>query len=321
MKRIARLATLAILTSPTLAFRINNGGSSPEAQRETTSDGRTVLPSRSGSLVVKILPGPGNNSVSGNTQIILTAWNGHLRERRKVNGTRPERFRVRPADYWITVEVDGHRAAYKSVNRSDFRGGDLHITVPVGSSDPNGRTRSAEGAIVSVDTLAIPKKAMRELEKAQTAGDGGRTDKALRHLRKAVEIFPDFYQAYNNMGAMLLKGGHSQEAERALRQSLRIRPDNEMALTNLAHIALSENRNGQAIELLSKLIHIDSTNVWAHTFLGESYFRLRLYDAAAPPLERALALDPDAYVASYRLGAILLSKEIEAELSIDSKSF
>ena len=64
---------------------------------------------------------------------------------------------------------------------------------------------------------------------------------AVSHLRRAVEMQPDFLEAHNNLGILLARSGHLDEAIEQFRQALEIAPGSAEVRRNL-DIALGGRR-------------------------------------------------------------------------------
>ena len=62
---------------------------------------------------------------------------------------------------------------------------------------------------------------------------GGRFDEAIVHFQRAVEIKPDFAEAYNNLANALARSGQVDAAIVQYQKALEINPDNAGAHNNL----------------------------------------------------------------------------------------
>lgn len=95
--------------------------------------------------------------------------------------------------------------------------------------------------------LAIPAKAQRELEKGNRATEKGDLETGRRHFLKAIELFPKFSNAYNNLGVVALLKADLGEADERFGQALRINPRDRYALINIAKVRLAQH-NAKAAE-------------------------------------------------------------------------
>src|SRR4051812_10619200 len=66
--------------------------------------------------------------------------------------------------------------------------------------------------------------------------EDGHYEKAARFLRRAVELKPDWAEAYNNLGVVYARSGSYEEAVVALRQAISLRPAYPLAYTNLGRV-------------------------------------------------------------------------------------
>jgi len=142
------------------------------------------------------------------------------------------------------------------------------------------------GAMISVHDLDVPPKASKEFDRSMKAFRSGDFHSAAGHLKKAIEIDPDFIQAHNNLGATyinlreydgavaelqktielapnlqepyhnlgmaLLLLHRLPEAEAAARRALDLRPKHSGARYTLGRILAMEEKNTlEAVELLS----------------------------------------------------------------------
>ncbi|OPX21719.1 MAG: hypothetical protein B1H03_06060 [Planctomycetales bacterium 4484_113] len=102
----------------------------------------------------------------------------------------------------------------------------------------------------------------------------GKYDEAAKHYRKAIELKPDFAEAYNNLGIVLCELGHYVESEASLQQSLQLRP-----------------------------------HPYPHCNLGDLYSRQGRFEAAEAELLAALKMKPDFAAAIYTLAQVLAKTE------------
>ena len=61
----------------------------------------------------------------------------------------------------------------------------------------------------------------------------GNRDRAIRHLRKALRIDPDFAEAFNNLGTIYATGGDFSRAAKCYQRALEKNPEYDEARKNL----------------------------------------------------------------------------------------
>lgn len=84
------------------------------------------------------------------------------------------------------------------------------------------------------------------------AGEG-RMDEALVHIRKAVDIMPDYAEGYYNLGYILSTLGRKGEAERAYRRALEIKPYYQHPAMKLAGLLRARDRGDEAGEVMRRM--------------------------------------------------------------------
>ncbi len=94
-------------------------------------------------------------------------------------------------------------------------------------------------------------------------------NEAIVFFRRAIDLNPDFSEAYYNLGVANEKLGKHEDSIAALKQSIRLAPDNANA----------------------------------HYALGYAYYQLKRYKESIGALERSLALKPDNAFALNKLGS------------------
>ncbi len=98
---------------------------------------------------------------------------------------------------------------------------------PVDVTGKNEAARSPD------NTVLIDENAKKYLLEGLTFGNAGKHELALEAYRKAIEIQPDYIDAFNNLGWTYGQLGRFDEAEEALLKALSLKPDHELAQGNL----------------------------------------------------------------------------------------
>ena len=132
--------------------------------------------------------------------------------------------------------------------------------------------RFPDRTTVSVEWLLIPRKARTELFKAVRQSRRYESEKALKHLKKAVKIYPGFYEAYNIMSIQYLRLNQPQEAIRVLQKSIEVEANNVEAYWQLGKIHLRAKRYQEATKMLRKAHQQNSNSPRILMGLGDAYF-------------------------------------------------
>lgn len=145
---------------------------------------------------------------------------------------------------------------------------------------------------VQATQLTISDKALREYEEARK--DLGRHDgdSATKHLERAVELSPQFAEAWNEMGTIAYQGGKYPRAEECFRTSLRLDPQAYEPLVNLGGVLVTEQKLDEAWEYNGYAVLARPNDALAQSQMGLTYFEMGNYDLAVQHLEKARHLDP-----------------------------
>ena len=135
--------------------------------------------------------------------------------------------------------------------------------------------------------------------------DRGRTDEAMAHFQKALEINPNYGDAHYNLGILLEKMGRTDEAMAHLLKTLELDPNYADAHNNLGLLLMDRGRNDEAMAHFQKALEIKPTYGYAHYNLGILLADMgRTYEAMVH-YQKALELNPNHAEAHNNLGALL----------------
>ena len=135
--------------------------------------------------------------------------------------------------------------------------------------------------------------------------NSGSIEEAIDHFRKALEIDSQDVEAQNNLGNALFYTGRTDEAAACFREALEINPYHEGARNNLGNILMQKGRTEEAIICYRKVLEIDPGYVQAHNNLGMALQRTDHMEDAASEYRIALELYPDYVEAHCNLGILL----------------
>jgi tetratricopeptide (TPR) repeat protein len=137
----------------------------------------------------------------------------------------------------------------------------------------------------------------------------GKYKEAREALEKAIQIKPDSADAYENLGAVFSKLGMHDDAIRTLKKAIAINAEDAQAYYNLGvNYAILENYKA-AVEALKQAIRFQPDFAAAHGFLGVTYAKMKNYKMAADALKQSIRLKPDDARSHYALGETYLSLE------------
>jgi tetratricopeptide (TPR) repeat protein len=187
----------------------------------------------------------------------------------------------------------------------------LEITlVPRKKDKPDASASpSAKGANPNMIDLheyseRFPKKALKEFEKGLSADAGGKTDDAIRHYLKAVEIAPDFYLAHNNLGSDYVSKSDFPDARKEFEQVVKLNQSDANGYFNLSNVCMLTGQLPAAQQFLDEGLRRQPDSAFGQFLLGSLNLRMNKPAQAEIALLRAIQLDPTK--AQYRLQLVNL---------------
>ncbi len=159
--------------------------------------------------------------------------------------------------------------------------------------NPYAKPRSpVKGDSVSIASLRsdIPRGARKEFQAGMKHAQHGQYDKARKRFEKAVQAYPNFVEARNELAVTLMKEGDVRAAEQQLREALRIDSTAVMPLMNLGLCMYRQERYAAAAVPLERAVQLDNDNYRAHLLLGMTLVMAGDDPRAEANLLRAYAL-------------------------------
>ena len=237
---------------------------------------------------------------------------------------------VEPGD--TDFERQSQRVELRPFNERRGGGGEIFrvdlVMKTRKTTSKEGGTAGGSPAVIFLQQ--IPEEAKKEFERASRSLEKGSFDDATKSLKRAVEIFPDYYDALELLGTEYVKHSdfrgalplltHAIEINKdgwrgfyslgiaqcetsnpiagtkSLRRSVELNPDspNTNLRLGIALIQTAEN-NDEATRSLEKVITIAKDTVPpAYFYLGISYSKSGRYREAADALDHFLRIYPQA---------------------------
>lgn len=151
--------------------------------------------------------------------------------------------------------------------------------------------RPDRGGTISMGQLAVPDKAkaryasaLKKLSRRDVAG-------AVADLEQAIELAPNYAEAWNHLGTIRYQTAQYAEAEKCFRRSLEADLNAYAPLVNLGGVLLNLNRPDEALRYNQYAALREPKDALAHSQLGMTYFMLGRYSLAERSLKEAIRLD------------------------------
>jgi tetratricopeptide (TPR) repeat protein len=133
----------------------------------------------------------------------------------------------------------------------------------------------------------------------------GRADgQAEQLLRRAIELRPDFAEAYNSLGIFHGRQGDLTRAETYFKQAVDKRPGYGEAVNNLAMVYGATGRDAEAVALLESFLQQDPEFEMTYVVLARIHLQHGRRAEAVASLRRLLARNPSHALAKQMLGEI-----------------
>jgi len=220
-------------------------------------------------------------------------------------------------------EFEIHNEAVDIVEPASRRGSP-GITVPVYITLQPRRSSTAGGVPGTVDAKAgsIPEAARDLYKQALESAKSRDPKKAIEELTKALEIYPNFMAALNQLGVQYMEVKEWAKAREALRKAILIAP--EAFHPRLNHgIALLQLKDykGAAAEL-GIAVQKDGESGPAHFYLGRALVSLGNYDGAENALRQTITIGGDEAIEAHRyLGAVYIEKHETARAAEELEAY
>jgi len=135
----------------------------------------------------------------------------------------------------------------------------------------------------------------------------GQFESAKACYEQAVNVNPDYVEAYTNLGNALKDLEKFDEAINRYKQALAINPSYIEAHYDLANVFKSLGQYDKAISCYERVLEIKPSYVEAHNNLANTFKELGLLHKAVMSYKRAIEFRPDYAVAYNNLGNVLCS--------------
>jgi Flp pilus assembly protein TadD len=174
---------------------------------------------------------------------------------------------------------------------------------------------SEKPGVVSVNDVSVPKSAKKFYEKAIELARAGDRKGAIEQLKLAVDKFPQYIAALNELGVQYLRLGELGNAEEYLRQALKINPKAYEPMINLGIDLFRQNRFPEAEVVLRDALKANDISGVPEFYLGRTLNKLNRNDEAEAALIACLKKDPIAFNEARRiLSVIYLQKGMQSRV-------
>ena len=189
------------------------------------------------------------------------------------------------AMYIVEVAVEGYQPVRERVDL--YLGSRRDITILL--EPKTGVTSNSSGTALSLRELKIPDKARKSFEEGiRELHENHRPDRSLDYFRKAIAIYPDYDEAYVQLGLAYLSQGQSADAQAIIEKAMEVNPSNARAYTVLGTFQNQQGRAQEALQSLQRALKLDPHAWQVHYELGRSLLQLGKIEEAYGHAREAL---------------------------------
>lgn len=248
----------------------------------------------------------------------LERFAGGIVDQVSTDGTGRFRFaQLQPGQYIVAVKVEGFSARSQPMDINRFSP-HQYVLLQLVADEKVFKDREDGTAVIDAN---IPAEARSEFARAQAALQEAKTGDAIRHLEKAVNIFPDFFAAQMMLGGLYMDAKELGKAERTWRRALSVRPKTVEAYIMLGELYRREKKYKEAEQALVAGLKLDTSSWRGHFTMGRVYWEMGEATRAAPHVGQALKLKPDYAEAHLLAGNIFVRLNMLANALVEYEEY
>ncbi len=201
--------------------------------------------------------------------------------------------------YYLEVTGDG----IETMRTSFFvePGETMHNEFVTVSAKEETIAAPGQGA-VSVFDLNVPKDARKEMQRGDDFARKQQWLEAAHHFQKAIDKYPNYVGAYNNLGTARMNLHDPAGAKQAYEHALSIDNKYAQGWLNLATLQYFQHDMAATEQDLLKAEAVEPMNVRVLTFLAQTEFKLNKYDQAEQYAHRVHALPHKGFAMAHVIG-------------------
>lgn len=215
-----------------------------------------------------------------------------------IDGTNPS--------VYIVIDEEGYKPYRQLILQSDLRSGGRAFVIYLEEEEPEPAVPPEAEGIVDVRQLQadVPDAAYDAYDRALEAAADGDHDVAIERLEFAVELAPEYYDAWVDLGGQYDRVNRPDDALAAYIEATEVNPGGALAHLNLGAVLYQQGDRARvdgdlnglrafsiARQWLEKAIQLDPTSSAAGFYLGATLYRLESYDESEEWLQRAISMD------------------------------
>lgn len=176
-------------------------------------------------------------------------------------------------------------------------------------ADDNPEYKSGAGAMTSAAALRIPADARKSFDSGSEAWQKNDYAKAAEYYQKAIDSYPQYDAAYNNLGVAFIKLNQPDRAWDAFEQAVQLNDKNADAERNFARLLLRKGQYSKAEDLLNKSLVVEPSDPSGLTLVALAELEAGEYDAALRNAQKVHRLPHQNYVVCHYIAGEALERK------------
>ncbi len=136
------------------------------------------------------------------------------------------------------------------------------------------------GGVTSANQLKVPPNARKLFDKAVDAMQHHELQKSADLLQKAIEGYPEYDAAYDNLGVVFMQMKQPDKAKTAFERAVQLNDKNADANRNYARLLIGNKEYAAAMEALKRALMVEPQDPSSLTLISIAQFQTRDYDGA-----------------------------------------
>lgn len=151
--------------------------------------------------------------------------------------------------------------------------------------------------------IALEEAKRGQDEKTSAVTDRALVEKAIAHYTKAIELYPEYHDAFGSRGLAYFRLQNYDKAFDDYQTALKYRPNDARVLSNLGFIYFMRQQIPQAEEVYRKAIAADPRFIDARRNLGAVLAMRKDFDAAIEQWKEGLKYEPENPTLNFYIGS------------------
>ena len=198
----------------------------------------------------------------------------------------------------------------------------VFLRVKPRSDVASATTKRNTSQVTSAAELRVPSHAKKAFRKGMEAWEHNDYQKAAEQFEKAVNIYPQYDSAFNNLGAMYYQMDQPEKARAAFERSIALNDRNADADRNMARILIHDGNFSRAKVLLKKSLTVEPLNPISLTLVCVAEIQTGDVDGALTTAHKVHHLPHEGYsVVHYVAGQALEQKGQPQDASMEYETY